>query len=292
MAKRFYTINPSDNDFDVIFNEDEITEEERDARLQALRDPHIVRYRTKTIKSGNMLEVEIYPIWDTHTSTTRARKLKESREAQKNLNYKNAIKNVVRLVNANFTDGDVWATFTYNEDKLPKSRTAAERELTKYIRRLKYYAEKHGLPPLKYVYWTEYNDDPKKDKIRIHHHIVTNFRNRDVMEDLWRNGGRNRTRRLYADENEYEGMTRYCMKDPKGAKRYVASKNLKKPQITVADHKFTRRKVNRIYNGDTDPRQTFETLYKGYKMTSIYGKTSEYVSGAYLYVKMHKKRRE
>lgn len=292
MAKRYYTLNPTDYDFDTIFDEEEITNEERDALLQSLGDPHIVHYRTKTIKSGNMLEVEIYPIWDTHKSTTRARKTKASREAQKNLNYKNAIKTVVRLVNANFTNGDVWATFTYDADHLPPNRAAAEKELTKYIRRLKYYNDKHGLPPLKYVYWTEYETDEKKGKIRVHHHLVTNFRNRDVMEELWHNGGRTQTRRLYADENEFEGMTRYCMKDPKGAKRFVASKNLTKPQITVADHKFTRRKVNRIYNGDTPPAPIFEKLYKGYTMTKIDAKTSEYVSGVYMYIKMHKKRRE
>ena len=74
MAKRFYTLNPNDYDFDDIFNEDEITDEERDARLQSLSDPHTVRYRTKTIKSGDVLEVEIYPIWDTHTSITLARR--------------------------------------------------------------------------------------------------------------------------------------------------------------------------------------------------------------------------
>ena len=32
MAKRFYTLNPSDFDFDDIFNEDEITDEEREFR--------------------------------------------------------------------------------------------------------------------------------------------------------------------------------------------------------------------------------------------------------------------
>lgn len=292
MAKRFYTLDPSDFDFDDIFNEEEITDEERDARLQSLSDPHIVRYRTKTIKSGDILEVEIYPIWDTHASTTRARREKTSREAQKRLNHKNATKNLVRLINANFTDADFWGTFTYETRRLPKSLADAQKEMQKFIRWLKYYAEHHHFPPLKYVYVTEYENDEKKGKIRVHHHIVTNFQSRDVMEDLWRNGGRNQTRRLRADDSAYEGLSRYIMKNPKGAKRYVASKNLQKPQITIADHKFTRRKVNRLYSGETDARATFEKMYKGYRMTDIYGKTSDYVSGAYLYVKMHKKRRE
>ena len=57
MAK--HTIDPTMYDYDEIF----AIEEEREARLQALEDRHIVHYRTKTIKSGNVLECEIYPVW-------------------------------------------------------------------------------------------------------------------------------------------------------------------------------------------------------------------------------------
>ena len=96
-------------------------------------------------------------------------------------------------------------------------------------------------------------------------------------------------RRLVADDSGYEGMARYCMKDPKGLKRYVASKNLKKPQITVSDTKFTRRKVNRIMYDKVNPYAVFESLYKGYQMTDIKKKTSEYTTGVYVYVKMKRK---
>lgn len=288
MAKRYYTLDPHKYNYDEIFG-DEAREAESDALLQSLSDPHIVKYRTKTIKSGNVLEVEVYPIWETHTSTSRARKTKESREAQKRLNYKNAVKTVVRLINANFTDADFWATFTYSEKRLPKTYADAQKEMQKFIRRLKHYAERHNFPPLKYVYWTEFENDEKKGKHRMHHHLVTNFADRDKMEDLWGNGGRNNVRRLVADDSGYEGMARYCMKDPKGLKRYVASKNLKKPQITVSDTKFTRRKVNRIMYDKVNPYSVFEGLYKGYQMTDITKKTSEYTTGAYVYVKMKRK---
>lgn len=100
---RHYTLPPTEYDYDEIFNQ----QEENEAQLQLLNDPHIVKYRTKTIKSGNFLEVEVYPIWDTRSATARARRTKESREAQKRLNYKNATKNVIRLINANFTDSDL-----------------------------------------------------------------------------------------------------------------------------------------------------------------------------------------
>lgn len=196
---RHYTLPPTEYDYDEIFNQ----QEENEAQLQLLNDPHIVKYRTKTIKSGNFLEVEVYPIWDTRSATARARRTKESREAQKRLNYKNATKNVIRLINANFTDSDFWGTFTYESRKLPKSLPDAQKEMSKFIRRLKYYAEKHDFPPLKYIYVTEFENDEEKGKHRVHHHVVTNFPDRDVMEDLWRNGGRNNTRRLVADDSGY-----------------------------------------------------------------------------------------
>lgn len=286
--KKHYTLDPSRDDLDEVFPYSETSEE----RLSLLNDRNIVKYRTKTIKSGNVLECEIYPIWNTNPSGYRARKVKKSRPAQKSLNDKNALKNVIRLVNANFTDADLWGSFTYDSKKLPASVDEAEKVFGNFVRRLKYYSQKNGFPPLKYVYWTEFENDEKKGKIRVHHHIICNFPDRDAMEKLWRNGARTQTRRLQADESGYEGCVRYCMKDPRGTKKYKTSKNLIKPTVTVADTKFTRRKVNRIIRGDLNAVEIFESLYEGYDMTDYNYKTSDYVSGAYMYVKMAKRKTE
>ena len=156
MAK--YTLDTERYDLDDIYAYTDTDDE----RLQLLNDPHIVQYRTKTIKSGNVLECEIYPIWNTHKSTVRARKVKSSRETQKRLNEKNATKNLIRLINTNFTDNDIWGTVTYSPEKLPPSVESAQKEMAKYFRRLKYYAERHNFPPLKYVYVTEFDDDEEK----------------------------------------------------------------------------------------------------------------------------------
>ena len=281
MAK--YTLTDK-YDIDEIYNYTDTDEE----RLQVIEDKHIIKYRTKTVKAGNVLECETYPIWDTRSSMSRAKKAKESREAQKELNRKNAVKNLVRLVNTNFTDADIWGTFTYETKRLPKSIEDAQKEMAKFIRRLKYYGEKHNFPPLKYAYVTEFEDDTKKGKKRVHHHIVINFPDRDIAEQLWRNGARTQTRRLQADEDGYEGLVQYILKDPRGTKRYVTSKNLRKPQITIADCKFTRKRVNRIVNGELSPQTVFEQMYGGYQYVKSWHKKSEYVSGVYMYVKMIK----
>ena len=76
---RNYTLDHSTIDFDEVFPYEETSEE----RLSALDDRHIVKYRTKTIKSGDVLECEVYPIWNNGASTSRAKKAKKSRQAQK-----------------------------------------------------------------------------------------------------------------------------------------------------------------------------------------------------------------
>lgn len=279
MAK--YSIDTYDKD-DLFAYTD--TNEER---LQGLSDKHIVKYRTKTIKSGDVLECEVYPVWDTRSSISRARRYRESRETQKRLNNKNAIKNLIRLINTNFTDNDIWGTFTYETKKLPSSIEEAQKEMQKFMRRLKYYAKTHNFPQLKYVYVIEFEDDETKGKKRVHHHVVTNFPDRDVAEQLWRGGARKQTRRLQADDSGYEGLVRYILKDPRGTKRYVTSKNLDKPIVTIADYKFTRRKVNKIISGDLSAYSVFESMYADkYKLVDCYHKTSEYCTGAYIYAKM------
>ena len=107
------TLNSKDYDYDDIFTYTDTNEE----RLANLYDKSIIRYRTKTIKSGNVLESEIYPIWNTRSAVSRAKRCRESRAAQKALNKKNALKNLIRLINTNFTDKDIWSTFTYEEKK-------------------------------------------------------------------------------------------------------------------------------------------------------------------------------
>lgn len=280
-----YTLDKN-HDIDEVFAYEDTSEE----RLSSLGDKNIIKYRTKTIKSGNVVECEIYPIWDNSKSLSRAPKRNKSRRAQKNLNDKNTLKYAIRLVNANFTDKDIWGTFTYDTKKLPKTIEDAEKNFSNFIRRLKYYAEKHGFPPLKYVWWVEFEDNEEKGKHRVHHHIVMNFPDRDVAEKLWRNGARTQTRRLQADESGYEGMVRYCMKDPQGKKRFKTSKNLTKPTVTIADTKFTRRKVERIVRGEENAVDVFEKLYVGYDMIHYEYKMSEYVTGTYIYVKMSRQR--
>jgi hypothetical protein len=118
-----------------------------------LRHADVSNYRTRTIYSGDILEVEAYPIWRTQSELRKAKE-HESREAQKNLNAKNARKKLVRKINANFTADDLCVTLTYKGD--PPNEATARRDMQNYIRRVRNYRSRNGLPELKYVYVIEY----------------------------------------------------------------------------------------------------------------------------------------
>ena len=72
--------------------------EEEPCSLEILGSRQIPGYRVKTIRSGQMLECEIYPLWNTRQAAGRAKKCRSSRKAQENLNDKNARKWMVRRI--------------------------------------------------------------------------------------------------------------------------------------------------------------------------------------------------
>ncbi len=51
---------------DSIYDNEEIN-------LDRINNKNIFRYRTKTIKSGDVLEVQTYPIWNTYSEVRRAK---------------------------------------------------------------------------------------------------------------------------------------------------------------------------------------------------------------------------
>lgn len=279
--KRYY----ANEDYEEIYNIDsDAFNDNQQERLEILRNRSVSKYRVKTIRSGDMLEVEAYPLFDAPTGK-RGKRKNSSTTAQQNLNNKNTKKRIIRLTNANFTDDDIWSTLTYSDNNLPADPEQAKKDIQNFIRRIKRYIKKNNLQELKYIYVTEYNNAPGK-KVRIHHHIITNFRDRDVFEDLWQGGGRSQTRRLRADDFGLEGLVRYITKDVNETKRYSVSRNLTQPKITVADTKLTRRRAEKIATEEVSAQEVFEKMYQGYKFNDIDVKFSDWTSGAYLYVRM------
>lgn len=255
----------------------------------------ICGYRTKTIRSGSIIECEVYPIWK--RSYARGIRQRRTRAAQQKQNHKNSIKHLAWLLNTNFTENDIWLTVTYSDDRLPKNDEQAYRDTVNYIRRLRRAAAKAKVTPLKYIIVTETHDEDGKP-VRVHHHLVINFPDRDIAERLWQGGGRTQSRRLQPDENGLTGLAVYISKQKtpprKGRsvnRRWRGSKNLKKPDVTVSDTQISRRAVKKILRMTDDERCTyFERLYRKncYKCTEVRITYSTVVTGAYIHIKMRR----
>lgn len=261
-----------------------------DEKLDSFRDKHIKAYRTKTIKSGALLEAESYPVWD--TGQPGARKLRavkgETKEAQEKLNRKNTQKKISRLINANFNHKDIWITVGYRSKEEPQTMKEAKRDVQNYLRRLARYAEKTGMEKLKYLYVIE-----QGEKGRFHSHIVTNFRDRDTAEKLWTHGEYPQARRLQPNDYGLEGLARYMGKEVKGQKSYGYSLGLYKsweaPHVRISNNRISRKKAEKVATGRLDAKTFYEALYPGYTFLDMEVRYSDYVSGCYLYARMKKK---
>lgn len=258
-------------------------------------------YATKEIKSGEQLEVEIYPEF------TRKRveeipeegRRKKDRQAQRNLNEKKSRKQCERVINENFGDRDIWATFTYSEEYTPASMKVAKGHMQNYIRRLNYQRKKRGLPNARYVYVTE-----QGEKGRWHHHIVLDGdMDMDTVESLWTYGKRNQVRRLQKDENGLVGMAKYVSK-PKGKgkdseegkyqKIWTPSKNLKKPDEHKNHYKTKQSHVDKMVNGTLPVQEHLNKWYasEGYEYTESEIRYNKWNGQYYIYARMRKQQEE
>jgi len=262
--------------------------------MDRCRKKERILYATKEIRSGDQLELEIYPeytrkqIGQIPTEAMR----RKNRKARQNLNEKNSRKMCERVINANFTDRDIWATFTYDEDHVPDSMDAAIRNMQNYIRRLNAYRKKKGLPKARYVYTTE-----ASDKGRYHHHMVMDGdMQMDDVERIWTKGRRNQVRRLSKDKDGLTGMAMYITKEKKGKgkKKWTSSRGLIKPKETVNHYKFSKKDVLLAAVHADSLREKMDRWYgaEGYAFSSVRVTHNKVNGGLYVYARMHMRDRK
>lgn len=274
-----------DYDYVEVYNK-ALREETREELVEELRMNQNYVYWRKTITSGKIVEFEIYPMWKCKHDIPRNKNRVKSKQSQKNLNDKNSKKVVVRLLNTNFGKEDLYITVTYKDGYLPDEKIA-RRDMQNYIRRLKRYRKKMGLDELKYIYSIGYEDNPEESKkVRIHHHLVINKMDRNVVEDLWGKGTAN-AKRLQPDDFELTGVGKYIANQ--GPERWSASRNLKKPKVTMNRTGLTRNKAVALISEPVLFKEIFEKqfpdcIYKDYQ--AYY---SEENPGVYLHVRMKKR---
>lgn len=244
-----------------------------------------MKSREKRIISGSYLELEYFPITEHGHRHDNKRRL--TKKEQQNLNEKNAVKKLIRLINTNFVAGDILIHPTYRTDEMPNTEKEVIKDIQNYFRCIKAYRKKHGLPPVKYIYVVECKNG------RWHWHGIMSAIDRDVAEKLWKHGDYTNADRFQPTEQEGgEAFARYISKKPMGKRRWNSSTNLKNPTVKTKDGQHTRRGIARIATQRIDDRSYWERKYKGYRFVSATPVYNDYNGWWYIYVKMYKQHNE
>ena len=290
-------------DYETIYDKvfDELTGEFIGA---VVKPPKGISYTTKTIKSGNQFEVEIYPAFkysrDLPEGIICKKKKKDTRQAQKNLNDRNSRKRLMRLVHTNFGPGDYWCTFTFKEEELPNGLEDAERLSKNFFKRMNRLRKKKRLDNAKYIYVIE---EGTYGTERFHLHlIVDNGLSKEEVESKWGHGAVNiKTINYYGDENLI-GLCKYIVKDPetykktafriKGKRQWGSSKgNLKEPQESINRSKFNKKRVMDMVLHQDGISGVLENTYPGYQFKEVEVRYNDFNGLFYIYARMQDKRR-
>ena len=245
----------------------------------------VLMQKTRTVKSGDYIDVEIFPVIDREYDRTEKRK--PTPERMRAVNLRNARKQLTRLCQCNFGPGDLFSTFTCKD---PCSGEEMQRITRNFIARLRREYRKAG-KELRYIYVIESTGDG--DRQRHHIHMILNGGlDRDAIEKIWRHGLAN-SRRIQDQDMGLGGLAVYMTRAKAGQekalkRRWAASRGLKKPVVTESKSKFSRAAAARIAQAvSLDARAEFEKRYPGYRLVEQpLVRYSDFLPGVYIYATM------
>lgn len=275
--------------------------------------------RTKTVRAGDSLEVESFPIIAISDGARRERKRRKAGQSQQILNRKNAEKRFRRLMEANFGSGD-WVchpTYDYGvvdrgfmntKDTIkaleaagyPMDDEDAVRIVRNFFRRLRTRIKGKGGDPraFKYMYVVEATRLPRDGDVnplppRYHYHMIFSGLGLLTINDInecWQYGF-SKAAPVDTRFNGLEGLSSYFLKQRRGKRKWSCSKNLKKPEEKVSDRKISRRRAAQIAQDvQNNGREILEKIYPGYRCERVEVRYSDFVAGAYIYARMRRRR--
>lgn len=208
----------------------------------------------RTYTSGNVGEKIKYYI---QGDKPRSKRVYKSEIRKQEQNDRSSERTLARILNANFSSGDVLIGLDYSDKGLtllaekssrkfaPKKtrahthtreeymrtlREVADYELRLLLRRVKRICEKKRIV-LKYIAITSDMDGKTGEDARIHHHLIVNREAAELFRGKWNMGG------IYLEplrvQEDYTDIAHYFMEQVRhipDAKKYMSSRNLIRPQ--------------------------------------------------------------
>jgi hypothetical protein len=274
--------------------------------------------RTKTIRAGDSLEVESFPITQVSAEAKREYRNRRSSKAQERLNLKNAQKRLRRLAETNFKPGDIVLHPTYNygiidrgfasvdsirkdmeTSGIPMDDEEARKKIKNFIAKIRRYIKRMGGDPkeFKYIYVIETTKEPRDDDFnalpaRYHYHMIISslgILTAEALQAMWTQGYV-KAEPLDFRFNGIAGLCKYITKQRKFTRRWAHSKNLREPEEKTSNRRISRRRAAQIAaDVQGNAREIFEKIYPGYALEEAEVRYSDFVAGAYIYARMRRR---
>lgn len=239
-------------------------------------------------KQPDFLEIDLFPFQKPEYQRNRGGKTKMTIPKQKALNDKNSRRCFKLLAKTNFGVGDIHLTLSYAPENMPASLELAMKDKRNFERRLKRAFKKEGVE-FKHMTVPEVSSTG-----RIHFHMLINRCeniSRERIEEIWDKGFAN-SKTIQNFDNAIETLVNYLSKDPAGKKRWYASRNLKRPEISTSDTKVSKKRFHQLslFPEDCEEMvQHFEKEHPEYKVTGIEKYYNEITSSWYIRARLQLK---
>lgn len=178
----------------------------------------------ETCIAGKVIDVTLKVSSGKHNEKRKEKRNVTPEKIQKN-NDRIAQKQLMRLLNANFQEGDLHIVLTY---KTIPTIEQAKKDRGAFIRKIR-----KSNPGVKYITVTEY------EHTRIHHHIVLSKMDIGIITEAWKKKGYVHQTSL-DDTGEYQKLAEYLIKETSktfrepgsvNKRRYACSNNLFRPIV-------------------------------------------------------------
>lgn len=188
--------------------------------------------RVKKETAGNLVRMSCYTMQLPQDSgKARAEKTKLSSAARSKMNAITSWNKCRLTMSANFSVGDLFVELTYSDQTLPKNREVAQKQLRRWIDRMRKEYQRYG-QKLRYIYTTE----NKHGEGRYHHHLLMNRIDnaKEILQSHWKNG---HIQVDFVDDPDMSRLGQYFTKEGKdgcqrlGQQTWTPSRGLKKPIV-------------------------------------------------------------
>ena len=281
-------------------------------------------YRTKTIRAGDCLYINCYPLIGAETWREQRERLADLERdearavAAKYARYNNARRTRLfeMLVEANIFPEDLHLSMTYEYDNSMtmdygrqryRTREEARRDVRNWLGRVKRLLKRHGcdMKEFRWILVTVTKESSAEGwetrSPKHHHHMLIHgipLELRSEVERMWGLGYCNADR-IQRGDKSLGALSGYVARQEgsangdhaRGERSYTTSRNIIKPEVKTSDARISRRRVAQIAaDVRANAGEIFGRIYPEYRLAEEPKiMISDFTAGAYIWAKLIKK---